>query len=1241
MGAIKTAADAAWRDYAIDGVSTSGPHEPRKSDIRAVLAQIETGIAASAEGVVVAATWSDLAAIAGARAAQAGRVATTDTGAHTDPVVGVSVANAGEYAWSTSPAGWRRIGDVIDAAALSSKSADALRAANAAVSDRTTQIIGAAAPSVGSNAAVGTYVVAREAAGVGVVRTASVASAVAGLIEIGVFDRSGDTFARLSSIARRVSPGVQTLDIGLPIAQGQYVGVTAPGAGLITYASRTNVGYYSGDLAAEAFVDASAATSLELQLQFALAVSGPRAETALYASQLLAQTVGARAAPVAGANASPGSYVLAEPAASDAVVDTIEIMAGATAIVEIGVYERIDATLTRVASLARVNVEAGALNTFSPGVVLRAGQYLGFQSSAGGWAQYTATAGTGYYFNATTSGSSFDVGAVATAVRLEIRASLRRIETATRHRVGLANSDRVLLVGPSYAAGHYNPAGKNWISKAAAWTDYVVENFGFSGETVALLLDRMRANAVSAYAPVAPRAMNCAYVIICEGYNSANHATNKVAFAAWLEKLRQAAETVRGMGATPVIATEWRPVYERAAHAAVRAVADESGAILLDLVPHSERMQAGAPYADFWRPPNAEMHPGVRANHLIADQVARFFESLPRPRQALKLYRRRGSATVASIDDLMYRDSFERGSKWRGLLVNQISMPAASEKYLDRLTANAADYTVSTVTQSEALLLQNGGSIALGDYALVEIVLDADARNVERARLTLSDAGVTVYIRDAFVSPYPADGASVCRWAALTGAAGVYDLDKAALAGRIHGDKLALLLVKAGGMTLKEPVFEWWGKAGKTFAAALPAPAPAVGGELLRATSAAALTGDTWTGWAASGGVIAPSTDATYQLPAGAAGFAEVDATRALAQSLNYAPEEDDVEAEIVVTARNFPALVDPATYPAGAAITGETWDYRRLRVDLRDPDGALALSYTGRVGLWWDEVRLRTILPLRAGPMDIAISGPDGAVQVASASVKPVRRSLAAHGLRAETTALVARMTVAPSAARAAAYDRLVRALIAAGVWARLDALYILAAHDAQAARLNWRAAAYDLTAVGGMTFAPQRGYQGDGSTGYLSSGFNPTTAQAPLFAQNDAHMGLWSLTDGVAAAHDMGAGNSSLAMLATTTTFQARGNSGAASGTSSTGLGHLMWSRADASNVARYRDGAAHSTTAQASVAPSNYAFRVGGYLTSTASYSARQIAAAHWGAALDATQTEALYNALRRYLTGAGAL
>ena len=45
MGAIKTAADAAWRDYTIEGVASSGPHEPRKSDIRAVMTEVDTAIA--------------------------------------------------------------------------------------------------------------------------------------------------------------------------------------------------------------------------------------------------------------------------------------------------------------------------------------------------------------------------------------------------------------------------------------------------------------------------------------------------------------------------------------------------------------------------------------------------------------------------------------------------------------------------------------------------------------------------------------------------------------------------------------------------------------------------------------------------------------------------------------------------------------------------------------------------------------------------------------------------------------------------------------------------------------------------------------------------------------------------------------------------------------------------------------------------------------------------------------------
>ncbi|MFG1464231.1 hypothetical protein V5F77_15175 [Xanthobacter sp. DSM 24535] len=57
---------------------------------------------------------------------------------------------------------------------------------------------------------------------------------------------------------------------------------------------------------------------------------------------------------------------------------------------------------------------------------------------------------------------------------------------------------------------------------------------------------------------------------------------------------------------------------------------------------------------------------------------------------------------------------------------------------------------------------------------------------------------------------------------------------------------------------------------------------------------------------------------------------------------------------------------------------------------------------------------------------------------------------------LAVETAALLARMSVPPAAARKAQLDGLVQTLLAAGIWTKLDAFYILAAHDAQAARLN-----------------------------------------------------------------------------------------------------------------------------------------------------------------------------------------
>lgn len=79
------------------------------------------------------ATWTELAAATGMSAGDVAQVVSSDTGTHTDPVVGGTVANSGVLQYSADPAGWERIADLeSDAAANSATAADGFADAAAA-----------------------------------------------------------------------------------------------------------------------------------------------------------------------------------------------------------------------------------------------------------------------------------------------------------------------------------------------------------------------------------------------------------------------------------------------------------------------------------------------------------------------------------------------------------------------------------------------------------------------------------------------------------------------------------------------------------------------------------------------------------------------------------------------------------------------------------------------------------------------------------------------------------------------------------------------------------------------------------------------------------------------------------------------------------------------------------------------------------------------------------------------------
>jgi hypothetical protein len=118
-----------------------------------------------------------------------------------------------------------------------------------------------------------------------------------------------------------------------------------------------------------------------------------------------------------------------------------------------------------------------------------------------------------------------------------------------------------------------------------------------------------------------------------------------------------------------------------------------------------------------------------------------------------------------------------------------------------------------------------------------------------------------------------------------------------------------------------------------------------------------------------------------------------------------------------------------------------------------------------------------------------------------------------------------LARLATQPTGTRLAQYQTLFNTLSATGDLAHLDVLQIWDAIDTPTALTNLISSKYTGVVHGGMTFAANAGFTGDGSTGYIDTQFNPSTAVGAKYSLNSASMGLYSTVAAPGAASVMGA--------------------------------------------------------------------------------------------------------------------
>jgi hypothetical protein len=233
---------------------------------------------------------------------------------------------------------------------------------------------------------------------------------------------------------------------------------------------------------------------------------------------------------------------------------------------------------------------------------------------------------------------------------------------------------------------------------------------------------------------------------------------------------------------------------------------------------------------------------------------------------------------------------------------------------------------------------------------------------------------------------------------------------------------------------------------------------------------------------------------------------------------------------------------------------------------------------------------------------------------------------------------AIFAAFTTPPTTARKEIINNVVADLVLSGVWNELDVLHVYAAADSQAALINWKSpGTFNGTLFNAPAFAADRGFTGNGSNAYISTGYTPDGSLN--YKLTDAMGGIFVLSRDGEDKADIGVsagGHLSIFARDSTHRIQVRVNDTTnligLSGYVKDASGFLIATRTGTDRLV-YKNGRERATGAGVSATglPTSpiYALR------NFSAYSSKQLAALVLGGHLSAVQAAALHEAVAQYM------
>ena len=344
------------------------------------------------------------------------------------------------------------------------------------------------------------------------------------------------------------------------------------------------------------------------------------------------------------------------------------------------------------------------------------------------------------YSESDLNGVQLEVGAVATEYeeyfepkkvvkREQIEPYLNK-DGVSSEQITIANSDKIGFFSNSFLNG-YTMRGKNAIQNLSMYSDYIMYNYGKSGDDLLEELARINANQ-SFLGAIPVREWGIKYGIIAmQDNDGALYSANADTY---YYNAKNLAEAIKNMGGIPILSTEHDLAKN---YYGFERLSNEEGYLLMNWGKLADYLSPKTKFAQFWY----SNHPATRTAWLWSNGMKPYLDTLPRPEKSIKLFRVR--TAPSSIDALMYDTILSRAERFVELYVGSAVLTSASEKYFDRM--NNGSYENQ---KDEYQKIQAGTSVSFGDYALAEVITPYDRNNLKSFSLNIEGSGIThVYCR--------------------------------------------------------------------------------------------------------------------------------------------------------------------------------------------------------------------------------------------------------------------------------------------------------------------------------------------------------------------------------------------------------------------------------------------------------------------------------------------------------------